>query len=227
MRLMKLLLTLASLCLILPGALAADAVRGSTYEVLAQPQPTETKGKIEVIEFFWYACPHCYHLEPPLNAWLKKKPADVQFRLVPAVLDSSWQQLARTYYTLEAMGLVGKLHQELFDAIHQQRVFDPRMLARDPKPLFDWVATKGVDRQKFVDTYNSFSVTSRTQRATDLSRSYDVPHTPVLVVDGRYLTSPSMKGNAAPGGASDYDKFFANLDQLIALARNQRSPAKK
>ena len=94
------------------------------------------------------------------------------------------------------MGLIDKLHHDLFNAIHQQRALDPRVLARDPKPLFDWVASKGVDRQKFVDTYNSFAVSNRTQRASDLTRNYDVPHTPVLVVDGRYLTSPSMKGNA-------------------------------
>ena len=227
MKLLKLALTLACLCLALPSAGAAELVRGSHYELLPQAQPTEAKGKIEVIEFFWYACPHCYHLEPPLVAWLKKKPADVEFRPVPAVLDSSWQQLARTYYAFEAMGLVEKLHGELFNAIHRDRTLDPRMLARDPKALFDWVASKGVDRQKFVDTYNSFSVTNRTQRASDLSRSYDVPHTPVLVVDGRYLISPSMKGNAAANGSADYDRFFANLDQLIALVREQRRTAKK
>ena len=84
-----------------------------------------------------------------------------------------------------------------------------------------------MDRQKFVDTYNSFSVSNRTQRASDLSRNYDVPHTPVLVVDGRYLTSPSMKGNARPDGSADYEKFFANLDQLIALARSQRRRGKE
>jgi len=227
MKLIKLVLTLAGFSLAMPGAHAAELVRGSHYELLAQPQPTETKGKIEVIEFFWYACPHCYHLEAPLNAWLKKKPADVEFRLVPAVLDGSWQQLARTYYAFEAMGLVEKLHGELFNAIHQQRALDPRMLVRDPKPLFDWVGSKGVDRQQFMEAYNSFAVSNRTQRASDLSRSYDVPHTPVLVVDGRYLISPSMKGNAGANGCADYDKFFASLDQLIALARDQQRAGKK
>ena len=227
MKLIKLVLALACLSLALPGVAAAEITKGSNYELLAQPQPTESKGKIEVLEFFWYACPHCYHLEPPLMAWLKRKPADVEFRPVPAVLDSSWQQLARTYYAFEAMGLTEKLHGELFNAIHRERALDPRALARDPKPLFDWVAAKGVDRQKFVDTYNSFSVSNRTQRASDLSRSYDVPHTPVLVVDGRYLTSPSMKGNARPDGGADYEKFFANLDELIALVRNQRGATKK
>ena len=226
MRLMKCVLVLTCMFLALPGT-AASIVQGSNYEVLPQPQPTDSKGKVEVLEFFWYACPHCYALQTPLEPWLKRKPADVDFRRVPAVLDSSWLQLARTYYAIDAMGLVDKLHRPLFDAIHQQRALDPRKLARDPEALFDWIASKGIDRKKFADTYNSFAVTSRTQRASDLTRNYDVPHTPVLVVGGRYLISPSMKGNAGANGNTDYEKFFANLDQLIALARSQPRTGKK
>jgi thiol:disulfide interchange protein DsbA len=226
MRSMKLFLMLACMCLALPGT-AAGLEKGSSYEVLAQPQPTDSKGKVEVLEFFWYACPHCYSLQPPLEGWLKRKPADVEFRRVPAVLDNSWLQLARTYYTIEAMGLVDKLHRDLFNAIHQQKALNPRMLAKDPAPLFDWVAGKGVDRKKFMDTYNSFAVTSRTQRAADLTRNHDIPHTPVLVVDGRYLISPSMKGNSGANGSVDYEKFLANLDQLIAMARSQPRAGKK
>lgn len=226
MRFMKLILALACMGLALPGA-AASVVKGSNYEVLAQPQPTDVKGKVEVLEFFWYACPHCYNLQPSLETWLKRKPADVEFRRVPAVLDSSWSQLARTYYALEAMGAVDKLHRPLFDAIHQQKALDPRKLTKDPEPLFAWVAAKGVDRKKFEDTYKSFAVNNRTQRAADLTRNYDVPHTPVLVVDGRYLISPSMKGNAGANGQTDYVKFLENLDELIAMARSQTRPGKK
>ena len=213
------------------GSLVATASAASTatvslkagvqYEVLPAPQPTETGRNLEVVEFFWYACPHCFALQGPLHEWLKHKPPDVELRRIPAVLDSSWLQLARTYYTIDAMGLTGKLHQAVFNAIHLEKALDPRFLARDPKPLFDWVASRGVDRKRFVDTYNSFSVNSRTQRAADLSKLYDVPYTPVLVVDGRYLTSPSMKGNGAPGGGLDYARFFKNLDELIAMARNR------
>ena len=210
------------------GAPAASAPVevGIHYQLLGTPQPTEGGKKVEVIEFFWYACPHCSSLQAPLQEWLKRKPADVAFRRVPAVLDNSWLQLARTYYAIEAMGLVDKLHHDLFVAIHQQKAFDPRYLVRDPKPLFDWVASRGVDRQKFVDTYNSFAVNSRTQRAADLTRNYDVPHTPVLVVDGRYLTSPSMKGNGNPNGSTNYEKFFQSLDQVIELARTKSRAAK-
>ena len=200
---------------------------GLNYELLKTPQPTDTGGKIELIEFFWYACPHCFALQGPMEAWLKRMPADVELRRIPAVLDASWLQLARTYYAIDAMGLTQKLHHEIFDAIHVQKALDPRMLGRDPKQLFDWAASKGVDRQKFADTYNSFAVNSRTQRAADLTRNYDVPYTPVLVVDGRYLTSPSMKGNGNPDGSLSYDRFFQGLDQIIALARARHSAERK
>src|ERR1700741_3692543 len=127
MRSIKIFLMLACMGLALPGV-AASLAKGTNYEVLAQPQPTDSKGKVEVLEFFWYACPHCYSLQPPLETWLKRKPADVEFRRVPAVLDNSWLQLARTYYAIEAMGLLDKLHRDLFNAIHQQKALDPRRL---------------------------------------------------------------------------------------------------
>jgi len=221
MKLMKQALAFAALFLALTGTAAAQLVRGTHYEQLDAPQPTESGKKVEVIEFFWYACPHCNALQPALRAWLKKKPADVEFRRIPAVLQDSWLQLARTYYAIEAMGLIDKLHHDVFAAIHEQHALDPRALMRDPKPLFDWVASKGVDRKKFEDTYNSFAVTSRTQRTVDLTRNYDVPYTPVLVVDGRYLISPSMKGNGNPDGSVNYDKFLQSLDQLVAQARSK------
>jgi len=226
MNLIKTIFAFAVLCFALSGTAAAQLVEGEHYELVKPPQPTESGKKVEVVEFFWYACPHCNNLQPSLRAWLKRKPADVEFRRIPAVLQDSWLQLARTYYAIEAMGLVDKLHHDLFAAIHDQRILDPKGLARDPKPLFDWVASKGVDRQKFMDTYNSFAVSNRTQRAVEFTRNYDVPYTPVLVVNGRYLTSPSMKGNNNAGGTLNYDKFFQNLDQLIALARAKPAATK-
>ena len=209
-----------------PRAAATPLQAGLNFELINPPQPTDNPKKVEVIEFFWYACPHCNALQPSLRTWLKKKPADVDFKRVPAVLQDSWLQLARTYYAIDAMGLTDKLHHELFAAIHEQRSVDPKGLLRDVKPLFDWVASKGVDAQKFADTYNSFSVGSRTQRAIDLTRSYDIPYTPALVIDGRYLISPSMKGNGNPDGSVNYEKFFEKLDQLIAQARSKPAPGK-
>jgi protein dithiol oxidoreductase (disulfide-forming) len=185
------------------------------FQALNPPQPTESGNKVEVIEFFSYACPHCHSLQPSLKAWLSRKPADVEFRRAPAVFQDNWIPFARIYYTLDAMGLIDKLHHEVFSAIHEQR-----LRLQEPKVLFDWVATKGVDKQKFVDTYNSFSVQSRTQRATDVTRRYNIPFTPALVVDGRYLTGPSM---TATGNTVDYDRFFKVLDQIIATARKNHS----
>jgi thiol:disulfide interchange protein DsbA len=190
-------------------------VPGKDFQALNPPQPTESGNKVEVIEFFSYACPHCHSLQPSLQAWLKHKPADVEFRRAPAVFQDNWIPFARIYYTLDAMGLVDKLHHEVFSAIHEQRV-----RLQDPKVLFDWVASKGVDKQKFMDTYNSFSVQSRTQRATDVTRRYNIPFTPALVVDGRYLTGPSM---TATGNTVDYDRFFKVLDQIIATARKNHA----
>jgi thiol:disulfide interchange protein DsbA len=194
---------------------AAAQVAGKDFQLINPPQPTESGNKIEVIEFFSYACPHCHSLQPSLATWLKRKPADVEFRRIPAVFQDNWIPFARIFYTLDAMGLVDKLHHDVFAAIHDQRV-----RLQEPKVLFDWVASKGVDKQKFIDTYNSFSVQSRTQRATDVTRRYNVPFTPAIVVDGRYLTGPSM---TATGNAVDYDRFFKVLDQIIASARKNHA----
>ena len=196
-------------------AYAGEPARGRDYEVLKQAQPTETGTKVEVIEFFSYACPHCSSLQAPLRGWLKKKPADVEFKRSPVVFQENWVPFARIYYTLEAMGLLDKLHYDVFTAIHDQK-----MRLQEPETLFGWVASKGVDRKKFIDTYNSFAVQSRTNRAADTTRRYDIPFTPVLVVDGRYLTAPSM---AAKGSNTiDYDAYFKTVNDVIALARKNR-----
>ena len=200
-------LAAALACLSLAAGVASAQVAGKDFQVISPAQPTPA-GKVEVIEFFSYACPHCGSLQPSLAAWLKRKPANVEFRRVPAVFQDSWLPYAQLYYTLEAMGLVDKLHHDVFAAIHNQKA-----RLQDSKVLFDWVASKGVDRQKFIDTYNSFSVKSLTQRAVETTRRYSVPFTPALVVDGRFLTGPSM---TSPGSSVDYDRFFKVLDQMIA-----------
>jgi thiol:disulfide interchange protein DsbA len=113
------------------------------------------------------------------------------------------------------MGLVDKLHQEMFATLHKQRV-----QLRDANAIFDWAASKGVDRKKFADTYNSFGINGRTQRSIELTRKYDIPGTPALVVDGRYLTAPSMTLKA--DRTVDYDRFFQVVDALIAEARKTK-----
>ncbi len=195
---------------------AAQLVAGRDYRVINPAQPTESGKKVEVLEFFWYGCPHCNALQPPLKAWLKQKPADVEFRRVPAVLAESWVPLTRAYYALEVTGAVEKLHPEMFSAIHEKS-----LKLQEPKLLFDWVAQNGVDRQKFADAYGSFGVQSRTQRSVDMTRNYDVSGTPTITVDGKYLLAPSMM--LKPDRNVDYEKFFQALDQVIAMARKERA----
>lgn len=197
------------------GVAAAQAVSGKDYRLINPPQPTDSGRKIELLEFFWYGCPHCNNLQPPLSAWLKRKPADVEFQRVPAVFQDSWMPLTKAYLTIEAMGLVDKLHHDVFSAVHDQKI-----RLQDTKVLFDWAAKQGVDRQKFIDTYNSFAVQARAQRSVDMTRNYDIPGTPALVVDGRYLTAPSMTLN--PDNSINYERFFRVVDELVALARKNR-----
>lgn len=194
---------------------AAQLVASRDYRPVNPPQPTDSGAKIEVLEFFWYGCPHCSNLQPTLRAWLKRKPADVEFKRVPAVFQDSWVPLTKAYLAIEAMGLVDKLHHDVFAAIHEKNI-----RLQDPKVLFDWVAQQGVDRQKFIDTYNSFAVQTRAQRSIDMTRNYDIPGTPALVIDGKYLTAPSMTLN--PDNSVNYERYFRVLDEVVALARKSR-----
>lgn len=191
---------------------SAQLVAGKDYRVIKPPQPTPSGKNIEVIDFFWYGCGGCNQLQPSLYAWLKRKPVDVTFRRQPAAFQDNWVQLARTYYTIEALDLTDTLHSEVFDAIHKTKALNPATLAKSPEALFDWVATKGVNKQKFMETYKSFGVASRSQRTIDVTSAYNISSTPTLVIDGRFVITPS-------GG---YDVFFKNVDQLIELARKSR-----
>jgi protein dithiol oxidoreductase (disulfide-forming) len=193
----------------------AQAVAGRDYRTLASPQPVTSGPRIEVLEFFYYGCPHCSNLQGPLGAWLKRKPADVEFKRTPAVFQESWLPLTKAYFTIEALALVDKLHHDVFSAIHEKKV-----RLQDPKVLFDWVAAQGVDRQKFLETYNSFAVQSRSQRAKEVTANYDIPGTPAVIVDGKYLTAPSLTLN--PDNSINYDRYFKVLDEVIALARKTR-----
>ena len=212
MKRLQILFSAAALCVVMTGGAAAQLVQGRDYMPLEPPQPTEDSKKIEVIEFFWYGCIHCYHLEPPLNAWLKRKPSYVEFRRVPAIFNPAWMPLSRTFYTLEALGVTDKYHAALFDAIHKEGKKD---LVTDVNAIADWLASKGLDRQKFMDAYNSFTVNARTQRAVEMTGNYNIDGTPTLVVNGKYLIAPSMDGYAS-GGQVDYVAFFHGVDQLIA-----------
>lgn len=199
----------------------AQLTAGKDYQAITPPQPTPPGKTIEVLEFFWYACPHCSQLQPSLQAWLKNKPADVAFRSQPAAFDESWTQLARTFYAIDTVGAVEKLHPEVFAAIHKTKKLDPKVLVKDPKTLFAWVGEQKMDVKKFTDAYNSFTVVSKTQRTVDITSAYGVSGTPSIAVDGRYLIAPAMVPLKA-GNSVDYERFFNNVDQLIAIARANR-----
>ena len=203
-------LAAAFLCLAFAATVAYAQAPGKDFRPINPPQPTPA-GKVELIEFFSYGCPHCHSLSGPLGEWLKRKPADVEFKRVPAVFNETWLQYARVYYTLEALGALDKLHHEVFTAVHKQK-----MRLNDPKVFAEWAATKGLDRKKVTDTYNSFAVQSLTQRAVELTKRYGIDFTPSMVVDGRYLTGPSM---TATSGDVDYGQFFKVVEQMVSNAR--------
>lgn len=181
-----LLSILAAGCFACAPALSAEPVYGSDFMPVQMPQPTEANGKVEVLEFFWYGCPHCATLEPELQAWVKKLPADVAFKKVPAVFNEKWEKGARLYYTLEAMGLLEKLNGQAF--------IDGGKLTSDPAVL-DWIVKRGVDRSKFLEMYNSFAVDNKVRLAEKMSRAYNLDGVPVLIIGGKYRTSASITGS--------------------------------
>jgi protein dithiol oxidoreductase (disulfide-forming) len=162
---------------------------GSEYRTVKPTQPTEAPaGKVEVVEFFWYGCPHCNTLEPLLNDWVKRLPQDVTFRRVHvpfAVV--AHQQL---FFTLQALGQVDALHDKVFAAIHKDR-----QRLDKPEEMADFVARHGVDRKQFLDTYGSFGVRTRMQRASQLAAGYKIDGVPAFGVNGKYVTAPSMVGS--------------------------------
>ena len=167
-------------------------VPGRDYVELQTAQPTETGAKIEVIEFFWYRCPHCHALDPALISWVKKLPADAQFRLVPAIFNDEWALDARVYYALEATGNLEKLHHPLLDAIHKQGAANlkgPTYMKWDA----EWLAKQGVDISKYDAALRSFTVESKIKRAAQIAQAYRLEGVPALAVQGKYLVSGDAK----------------------------------
>ena len=200
---------LFSVCLIaLPNA-QAEIVEGKHYKKLDNPQPTEDASKIEVLEFFWYGCPHCYSLHSHLKTWLASLPDDVNFRYVPANLRASWIVAAKIFYTIEAMGNTATLHDSIYDAIHREKVD-----LHQESILFDWIEKQGVDRKKFENTFNSFAVQNQVARATQMARQLQLNGVPALIIDGKYLTSGGM--SSTPQGTID------TLNALLEKVRNER-----
>jgi thiol:disulfide interchange protein DsbA len=182
---MKRLLALVMMWLAVP-MLAMAFTEGKDYRRLASPGVVDKPGMIEVREFFWYGCPHCFRLDPHINNWLKTKPADVNFVRTPASLNPVWEGSARGYFALEVMGqgLVEKTHTPLFNTIHEQRarIFDEASLAA-------FYGRYGVDQAKFRSMFNSFAVTGKVMQSKALAQKYQLDGVPAVVVNGKYVVS--------------------------------------
>lgn len=187
----------------------AEIVEGKDYSVLTNPQPTQDSNKIEVLEFFWYGCPHCYSLHPHLKTWLMNMPGDVSFHYVPGILRANWVPAAKIYYAIEALGLTDTLHDKVYDAVHRDK-----MDLNNESVLFDWVEKHGIDRKKFENTYRSFAIQNQVARSTQMARQYQLNGVPALVINGKYLTSGRMGGTP--------QDTVKTLEALIEKARKER-----
>jgi thiol:disulfide interchange protein DsbA len=218
MRFLQRFLAALSISLIAFGANAApnNPQNGVDYRTLEKPQQTEAGKKVEVIEFFWYACPHCNALEHDLVAWVKKQGDNIVFKRVPVAFRDTMAPQQKLFYTLEAMGKFDELHQKMFNAIHVEK----RRVDSDAE-ILDFVVKNGVDKQKFLEVYNSFGVQSKAKRATQLMQAYQVDGVPLLAVDGRYLTSPSIV-SASVGNRPEpvlHQATFQVMDWLVNKAK--------
>jgi len=193
---------------------AQPPVADKEYKLINPPQKTDSGKKIEVIEFFSYACPHCADFEPFFQDWLKRRSKDVDYRAMPMVFRDSWRPLAKLYFALEQMGMVDKYHMRVYDAIHKQG----QQLFTD-EAVTEWVAKQGIDKAKFEAIYNSFGMDAKVQRAAAMGRTYGVQFTPSIAVNGKYWTGPSMVVSA--NGGLDLPRFFEVVDQLVAMERGK------
>lgn len=195
--------------LLLPASVLAQGapVEGKDYLKLSQRQPTQDPKRLEVVEFFWYGCPHCHSFEPALNAWVEKLPPEVNFRRLPvAFREVPFVLHQKLYFAMEALGLVDQLHSKVFTAMHIER--NP---LNTSEAIGNFVAKHGVDKTKFLDAMNSFGVQGKAKQAAALSAGYRIDGTPALGIDGRYTTSGSMAGSN--------ERALAVTDYLMAQSR--------
>ncbi|ARP88918.1 thiol:disulfide interchange protein [Bordetella genomosp. 9] len=199
--------TFAATLLFAPTSQAQAPQAGTqAYQAVNPPLPNDHPGKIEVVEFFAYTCPHCAAMEPMVEDWARKAPSDVVLVQVPVAFNAAMKPLQQMYYTLQTLNRTD-LHTKFFTAIHQEhkQLFTKAAMA-------DWAASQGVDRAKFESAFDSFSVQTQTERATQLTKQANIDGTPSFLVGGKYLTSPVMAGNSYQGALDEVNK-------LIPMAR--------
>ena len=201
-----LLLALAATC----GAQAQSAPQlGRDYVRLDPPRPVASGDKIEVIEFFYYGCPVCYELEPTLSRWFFNSPGTIVLRRVPALSSENWDNFAKLFYTLEAVGQLGRLHWPVYDNFH----FDGVKL-NEEAAMGNWVSNNGIDKEKFIKTYRSPEIQAKLDAARQMIQDYDINGVPSFVVDGKYVTSARMTGSTR--------ELMQVVGQLVELASKER-----
>lgn len=213
-------LLLSAAVLSAASASPTDPKNGVEYRTLAQPQQADAK-KVEVIEFFDYACPHCFALDTKLNAWVKKQGSNISFKRIHISRSGGDLPQQKMFYTLEAMGLMNDaIHSKIFTEMHVNR----NRMNRD-ELVFDFIAKQGIDRQKFIDVYRGFGVQGHVRRATSLMDIYGVDSWPMFGVDGKYATSPSMSNEGIKANVNEeqlQDQGFQVLDVLVARAKAEK-----
>jgi thiol:disulfide interchange protein DsbA len=187
----------------------AAFTEGLDYKVLGSPQPTESKGKIEVTEFFWYACPHCNELEPEIQAWAKRQKNDVVLKRVPIAFREDFLPHSRIFYALEELGREMEYSPKVMKAIHVDR---KQLLKEDE--IFAWAASAGLDTAAFTTAYKSFTVQTKAKTANAIGSAYRVNGVPTLFVQGKYETSPSIAGTKT--------RAIETLDCLVTKARAEK-----
>ncbi len=210
------ILTFAFTSLNMSAAFADAPKLGTEFDAVAQPITTENVAKIEVMEIFWYGCPHCYHMEEPLNAWVKKLPSDVYFKRVPGLPNASWAPMAKAFYAMETLGVSDKLHTKLFEAIHKTKTLNPT----DEAAAIAWVtAQSGLDKLKVEQAFKSFTTNTNLNRAAQLFRASGATGVPTLVIDGKYITSATQAGGN--------EQALKVADYIIGNVRSDKAAASK
>jgi len=214
MRFLRLMLASAAFMFTAAGAYAAEPQQGVDYKVLDTPVHADTGSKkVEVIEFFMYSCPHCNALEPMMADWVKKNADKIVFKRVHFPRTGEKDPLAHAYLTLEAMGKVDQVHDKLFRAYHVEH---NRLMTDDS--ITEVVTKAGIDKTKYLEAFNSFGVQSKMKRANQLINSYKVDSAPTIVIDGRYVTSPSQAGRPGEPESLSQQKTLVVMDYLVNKA---------
>ncbi len=198
------------------NVLAADPQIGKDFDKTLQVIPSDNPNKIEVTEVFWYGCIHCYHMDPLLNTWVKKLPADVVFKRIPGLPQPTWAPMAKAFYAMDDLKLSDKLHTALFDAINKEKVLDPT----NEIAAIDWMAKKsGLDKSKVDAAFKSFSMNNKLNQAAQFFRATGATGVPSFIINGQFITSSTMAGGN--------EQALKTVDYIVGNIRADKTNAAK